>query len=316
MRKKYKFTLKQNVYYFLSDITSFFSIFHFSSKRINGISVMIRVKNEEDWVGKSLKSIERFADEVIIIENNSDDKTIEKIKEIMTDYAIPIKLYQDKTNDICELSNKALSCTSFRWIFRWDADFIAYISGRRNIINLRNYLLSLPNKFYLFYPITISFAGDLLHVKKNNEFHSEGYIHTFHKKLKYIKKGRFEVLKVPLFYKIKRIHEIYFVHIGSAKPQERLLYRSFWLYWLKANKNGKYPKINDYIKEQSKINWDSISLTEITKKEVEEIIKSNLVKYDENEFGEYPLLLKKTINNLPFKIIYKNGKPFSRSDLW
>jgi len=315
MRKRYKFTLRQNVYYFLSKITSFLDIFHSSSQRINGISIMMRVKNEENWIEKSLRSIEKFADEVIIIENYSVDKTLEKIKKVMTDYSIPIKLYRSKTNDICELSNKALSYTSFRWIFRWDADFIAYISDQENIANLRNYLLSLPNKFYLFYPITISFAGDLFHVKKNNELHSEGYIHTFHKKLKYIKKRKFEVLKVPLFYKIKRIYEIYFVHIGSAKSKERLVYRSFWLHWLKANKNGKYPKIKDYIVEQTKMDWNANNLKIIAKNEVEKIIKSNLIKYDKSEFGEYPILLNNSVNNPFFKVTYKNGKPFSRSDL-
>lgn len=275
---------------------------------------MIRVKNEEMWIATSLLSLNNFADEVIIIDNGSTDKTVREIEKIRDSLSYPIILQEDRSDDICAFSNKALKLTSFRWIFRWDADFIAYTSGKKDIANLRNFLLSLNQKnFYLIYPLTLSFSGDLFHVKRNYELHSENYIHTFHPSLHYIQKRFFEVLKTPFFFKIIRIPKIYFVHIGTVKPFERLIYRFFWLFWLKEK--AKYPTIEDFIKKEAENKYDSLDIKSIAKKKMDEIIISKVRKYNKKEFGEYPELLKPFLEDPPFKIIYQNGKPVSRSDI-
>ena len=49
----------------------------------NLISIIIRTKNEERWISKCLKKIYKQTYknfEIIIIDNNSDDKTIKKMK--------------------------------------------------------------------------------------------------------------------------------------------------------------------------------------------------------------------------------------------
>ncbi|RLC47044.1 MAG: hypothetical protein DRI23_11735, partial [Candidatus Cloacimonadota bacterium] len=198
---KLKFTLAQNTKYILSHILGIFQIFTKKNSRKNGISVMIRVRDEEDWIARSLLSINDFADEVVIVNNNSTDRTLDEIERIKEKLNYQLIIENEASNDIIKVSNHALSLTSFRWIFRWDSDFIAHTSGKFNIINLRKLLLDLPqSKHYLIYPLTVSFAGDLFHVKVGKEIHSEGYIHTWHPKLRYIKKGKFEVLKTPFFY--------------------------------------------------------------------------------------------------------------------
>ena len=312
----YKFTLHQNLTYIFSKFGNIFKTFFPVPERKAGISVMMRVKNEEEWIALSLRSLEHFADEVIIIDNGSTDGTYDEILKIKKNLTCPIIIKKNNDPDICKISNEALSLTSFRWIFRWDGDFIAYTSGKRNIIRLRKYLLSLNQKnFYQIYPLTINFAGDFFHVKKNYEIHSEGYIHTYHPSSKYIKRGLFEVLKVPWFFKIKRINEIYFIHIGTAKSFPRLTYRFFWLFWLRANKNGEFPAIEDYMKNEAQEKWNSAEIDKIARKKMYEIIISKLRKYDPQEFGDYPKLMKPLLENPPFKIIYKDGKPFSRTDL-
>ena len=68
---KYKFTIKQTVFYYFSFLGNRSHIFRIIPKRKIGISVMIRVKNEEDFIALSLKSLNGFADEVIIIDNGN-----------------------------------------------------------------------------------------------------------------------------------------------------------------------------------------------------------------------------------------------------
>ena len=136
---KYKFTHRQNIIYILSKVCNLFRIFHKIPQRKEGISVMMRVKNEENWIGLSLRSLKAFADEVVIIDNGSTDNTVKEINKVIPDLPFNVIIERNPSYDICEISNRALALTSFRWIVRWDGDFIAYTSGERNIIGLRKY---------------------------------------------------------------------------------------------------------------------------------------------------------------------------------
>ena len=309
---RHKYTKAQNLRYLLSFPLSLLQLSLHTTKRKNGISVMIRVKDEEDWIAKSLLSLNVFADEVVIVNNNSIDNTLKEIESVKNQLKYKLIVEDGPSDDICEVSNHALSLTNFRWIFRWDSDFIAYTSGNRNIKLLREYLLNLnPRKHYLIFPLTFSFAGDIFHVKTGKETNSEGYIHTWHSKLEYIKKGKFESLQVPFFYKIKRLKEIYFVHIGSAKPIKKLLYRFFWLFWLKER--DKFTTIEEYINHISKEQWDDLSPEKIAIQKFKDLILP-IRKYDTKEFGEYPEIMNDDVANPKFKMTYKNGEPFSRTD--
>ncbi|MDP8267317.1 MAG: glycosyltransferase family 2 protein [Candidatus Tenebribacter davisii] len=309
---KHKYTLRQNIKFIISYPASLFQFLIPNVKRENGISIMIRVRDEEEWIAKSLLSINKFADEVIIVNNNSIDRTLDEIEKIRKKLRFKLIVVNEISNDICKVSNYALALTSYRWIFRWDSDFIAYTSEERNIKNLREYLLKLNiKKHYLIYPITISFAGDLFHVKNGSETNSEGYIHTWHPSLKYIKKGKYEYIKFPFFYKIKRLKQIFFVHIGSAKPLRKILYRFFWLYW--QFQLDKFPEIDQFIKQESLEKWNCLNPEEIAVKEFRRLILP-IREFKKSEFGDYPELMKDAIKKPKLKVIYKDGKPFSRND--
>jgi glycosyltransferase involved in cell wall biosynthesis len=309
---KHKYSQKQNLRYFLSYPASLFQLFFKQPKRKNGISVMIRVRDEEVWIAKSLLSLNEFADEVVVLNNNSVDHTLDEIEKIRKKLKYELKLVNETSNDICEVSNHALSLTYYRWIFRWDSDFIAYTSGARYIKKLREYLLNLNSKkHYLIFPTTFSFAGDLFHVKTGKETNSEGYIHTWHPKLNYVKKGKFESLQVPFFFKLKRLRDVFFVHIGSAKPLRKILHRFFWLYW--QFHLDEFPEIDQYIEHEATQKWNGIKPEEIAIKEFRRLILP-LRKFEKMEFGEYPELMKNDLKKPKLKMIYKDGKPFSRTD--
>lgn len=309
---KHRYTKFQNLRYILSYPLSLLQLFHSAPKRKYGISVMLRVRDEEEWIARSLLSLNEFADEVIVVNNNSADNTLAEIEKVRERLKYALIVEDETSNDICKVSNHALDLTSYRWIFRWDADFIAYTSQDRNIKNLRNYLLKLnPRKMYLIFPQTYSFAGDLFHVKTDRETNSEGYIHTWHPGLKYKKKGKYEILHVPYFYKIKRIAKYYFVHLGSAKPLQKLLFRFFWLYW--QFHLQEFSKIEQFIQYEADKNWNGLNPEQIAVQEFKRLILP-VRKFDTNEFGEYPELMIDKVKDPDFRITYKNGKPFSRSD--
>jgi glycosyltransferase involved in cell wall biosynthesis len=311
--KAYKYTLRQNIFYILSPLFSLFQPFFAKPKRLNGISVMIRLFNEEYSIAESLLSLNEFADEVIVINNGCTDSSMEKIEEVKPNLKYNLNLYDNFSKDYVEISNFGLEKTSYQWIVRWDGDFIAYTSGSQDINRLRAHLLSLPqHRYYLIYPRILCFAGDAKHVQKGKEYHSEQYIHSYHPLLRYIKTKRYEVLKVPFFYQIQRIHTVFFVHLGTVKPLRRLLYRSYWGIWWKQKRYLDYPNLDDYI-DSVILGNEKLDKLELIKKELQEQIEQTRT-FTVEEFGEYPALMKKFIENPPFTILEKAGKPYSRSD--
>jgi glycosyltransferase involved in cell wall biosynthesis len=106
-----------------------------------GISAMLRAWNEEEIIQASIISIIDFVDEVVFIDNNSTDNTLQKVKELLPLYPnkIIIESYPFKNvkygNDF--INTDPLSVTSqvyyYNWckskcnyshILKWDADMI------------------------------------------------------------------------------------------------------------------------------------------------------------------------------------------------
>lgn len=81
------------------------------------ISALIIVLNEEKNIENALKSIE-FADEIIVLDSFSTDKTVEIIKNKFPN----VKLYQNKFEDFTKQRNLCISYAKNNWILFLDAD--------------------------------------------------------------------------------------------------------------------------------------------------------------------------------------------------
>lgn len=111
------------------------------------LSVVVIAKNEESRIKACLESV-KFADEIIVFDNGSSDKTT-KIAQQYTD-----KVFTEDITDFATLRNKAFKKTAGDWVLYVDADervlnplkdeilqivkdrntYSAYAISRRNII--------------------------------------------------------------------------------------------------------------------------------------------------------------------------------------
>lgn len=80
------------------------------------LSVVIITLNEEDCIGRALKSIENIADEIIIVDSGSTDKTIEIAKRFGA------KIYFRKFDNYGAQKNYAAEKAKGEWILSLDAD--------------------------------------------------------------------------------------------------------------------------------------------------------------------------------------------------
>lgn len=79
------------------------------------LSVALITRNEEANIESCLESV-RWADEIVIVDSGSSDKTLEKAE------AYTSKIYQVPFRDFASQKNEALSRTTADWVFFIDAD--------------------------------------------------------------------------------------------------------------------------------------------------------------------------------------------------
>ena len=98
--------------------------------RKDGISAMIRIKNEEEFILPSIQSVLGFFDEIIVTLNGSEDNTENIIRNINSDkikiYQYPFKMHhngpghrdipEDSIHDLAYYYNWSLSLTSSSFV--------------------------------------------------------------------------------------------------------------------------------------------------------------------------------------------------------
>lgn len=80
------------------------------------ISATIITLNEEDKIGDAIRSVKGLADEIIVVDSGSTDKTLEIAKNLGA------KVYFRKFDNFASQKNWAVSKTSGGWILSLDAD--------------------------------------------------------------------------------------------------------------------------------------------------------------------------------------------------
>lgn len=96
------------------------------------ISVCLIVKNEEDVIGRCLESVKVFADEIIVVDTGSSDKTKDSVRKF-TD-----KLYDfEWIDDFSAARNFAFSKAAKDYLFWLDADDIVMPEDAEKINNLK-----------------------------------------------------------------------------------------------------------------------------------------------------------------------------------
>ena len=278
-----------------------------------GMSVIMRVKNEKDWIEPSINSIKSIADEIIVADNGSTDGTYETIREMVSDVDGLIRLWKKPDLDHCSLSNFALGESTFRWIFKWDGDMVAHTSGENDISALRERLFSLdPRRHYLVYLRLINLVGDLFHQDPKEMVHIEEYIHTFSEGIRFVHPGRFEAVKFPKHYRPLFWYEPYIFHV-NVKPAGRMLLRYFWEEWMEAKDFAKYPRLEDYVSERIEGEFGTTSWQEAQRRCVERSCR-DLIRYDETAMAPYPELLEPHLENPGYLLEYEDGSIVGRRE--
>lgn len=111
------------------------------------LSVVLATRNEEENIGRCLESVKHVADEIIIVDEESSDKTREIAEKLGA------KVFLEPHHDIFHITKqKALDKASGEWILQLDADEVVTPELAKEIgLVIRNQKLEIPpGKIRLF----------------------------------------------------------------------------------------------------------------------------------------------------------------------
>lgn len=104
------------------------------------LSIVMAVYNEEDNIGRCLESIKNIADEIVVVDGNSVDKTVEIAKR----YNVKVIFTKNSETHFHSQKNMAIDAATGEWILQLDADEIvspqlaqeiSYIINHKSNIN-------------------------------------------------------------------------------------------------------------------------------------------------------------------------------------
>jgi glycosyltransferase involved in cell wall biosynthesis len=289
-----------------------------------GISAVVSAKNEEVSITLALNSLIGFADQIICIDNGSDDRTLDLMHEF--------KSRHDKLCDIDILSmpnallgdcrEAGLERSKYQWHLRWDADMVFKTSGAESSKKLRDMVLK-TNEPIAFQIGRTNLFGDFYHASKLYEVSDRGepFLVRLSNKIKYQEFGRFDAIKLPIYYKIMILTDKYIFHCDGIKPDLRLIYRNCYFDWrqkinsITNNKKEEYSNFSTFEKEWQLRRYKTNEVNSLIYRQQKESLL-HLKKYDPETYGEYPEIILEYMQKGKerFKVLYKHSRPDRRAD--
>lgn len=304
--------------------------------RDEGITACVRVKGDEQWIEPSLLSIRDFADEILVIDNGASPETREALDRLKIALGTLLRIERHPHLDLFQVSNLGLERARFRWVIRWDADFVAHTNGPGDIRNLRRYLLSLnPACYYLVYLRAAEVAGDLFHQFPDLWIREDGQVHTASCWARYVPVRRIlrvaalpspdrilrkeptlrstlESLWVPKFYRILRPKVVTYFHV-NVKSARHTLMRHFWLEWLDQGDFQTFKTLESYVHAQIRTKWGLSDLEEASDYFMVHYCKE-LIPFDPRRCGPYPEMLQPYLTNPQYRVQYRDGHIVGRTE--
>ena len=293
-----------------------------------GISCVIRNLNEGEWVCLSILSILDFADEIIFVDNASDDGSLDAVRRLKEDRGIEkLKIYtypaiDGVKNKIHELYEFAFSKATKTWVFKWDGDFVARTDQRYSIMELKELWAWNRRKVDVFNICGLNLFGDHRHYLDSPPYDCDfcyeaylwrnkgyRYVHGQKHELRVSDKPERSISIGPRAQADDR--RVYFFHLQALKSDERITWRKTMSLWLQYCKDTKPPLLN-YEQWLTQF-WGTPSQAEQIKRCWAEFMP-HLRRHDKvgGDWGDYPVLLKPYLENPRYEVLSRDGKPSER----
>jgi len=170
------------------------------------ISILLLTHNEESSLQKNWTWLDKAKkiNEIIVVDDNSDDKTIEILKKLETK-RIKVKIFnRGLANNFAEQRNFGITKTTNNWIFWLDADE----KPNKDLIRFLNHIDNLQYKNYAFKRNDVFIGHELNHGENSNQY----FLRFFNKKYGCFAGAVHEIWQTSKEVKSKKFHIHHYSH--------------------------------------------------------------------------------------------------------
>lgn len=290
---------------------------------MHGITAVVSARNEEFTLPLCLKSLVGVVDQVVCIDNGSDDRTLEIMKRFKAENEgkIEVDVLEMPGALLGDCRNAGLDHTRYKWHLRWDADMVCRTTGLESMLQLREVIKDdRPRTIQL--PRT-NLRGDFHHTRQEFAIDpGEPILVRFGTHIKYVEYGKFDVIRVPFYYSMVKESKRYYFHLEGLKSDDSMIYRRQYFEWrelFNSFSDAERPaSVTNF--EQYKADWCVREFETSNRKSLKwrfnRLNCHMLSPVDKAEFGEYPKVLIDYMNenDQQYKIVMQSGKPYIRID--
>ncbi len=275
-------------------------------------------RNEAFTIRFCLQSLVGFADQVVCIDNGSEDGTLGEMERFKEEYGDQVEV------DIASLPGallgdcreEGLRRTRRQWHLRWDADMVARTNGPDDIQELRQRALADDRPRTIQLP-RINLYGDLKHIHRLYPVVDPGepFLLRFGRGIKYREFGKFDAIRTPLHYAQERESKAYIFHLG-LKSDENSMHRFHYFTWRETvNRGGPGldPDLRTLEGFTRRRNLELFGTTDrrSLKYRNQRVGQYLLAPYDSQRYGDYPEVLRGELERPErFEVVYRNGQPW------
>lgn len=226
----------------------------FESRLREGVSALLRVKNEEEKIHYCLMSIMDIFDEIVLVDNGSEDKTLDVVRKFKETYdktedkikiySYPFKIarfgpehFNTPEDSVCNSTyyyNWNLSHCSFKYVCKWDGDMVLRRKAKKSFKTFLERIQKDEKKCWVLFGQTIyrdlrgNYHLAVGEVNSEIEVFPYGFNPRFYKiellmALQSRPKLRVDKFEEIVFYELKFVNENEFSHwsTNGCPPTER-----------------------------------------------------------------------------------------------
>lgn len=283
--------------------------------RSEGISAIVRVKDEEEWIEPAIRSIVGFADQIVVGDNGSVDGTPAILARLGRELVGLVELFSLPEADILALTNALIARTRYHWIIRWDADFVAQTSGPVRISLLRDWLMRLnPRRYYMIYLRMVELSGDFWHQDPTHPTRKDATCWTASPHLRYVYDAQgYEAPRVPRWYAVRQWETPCFYHL-NIKSDQRLFLSHLWKRYLLDPRRSEYSGFGEFAERRCLAEFGNCDIARAARAWTTEYVK-RLVPFDSGRYPDYPALIHAAVSRPRYRIMYEGGRIVGRQTM-
>lgn len=299
--------------------------------RPEGISALVRCRDEGDSVYLSLLSIKDTVDEIVFVDNASCDNSIEEAQRFQRDWftgkSFVLASFDEDTSvgdNLALMNNYTLSKTTMSWIFKWDVDTVAHTDGPHSISRIRDVLHQEVADIFRFGYWNL--WGDLHHylARKGDEaehgptgcgLEVQGleqrlfrFDETFHYSMTRYADHFWERPNFPSAFRQQHINIVPGVHLQTVKPSE-IITRRYFLTRYGPGERARYARFGDFVDDEiSRANF-------ATRREFGQHLLVQKLNAQGARFSrEHPALFVPLLESYPYRFIFEGDTCTGREE--